>query len=775
MRLALKPMRVATLSAGFIALVGLLVATMGGLMWLELDHVSDSIRGKEEELGRMEIAQATAALEQRILSVGKALAGWEETRQQLIFDEYYTLWRDVRVRDARIVPASTDTVALYDKLGRLLKPQLNGEPMPARLPVATPALFVVREQGQDHLYSYFPIHADPAGEILLGHGAIKFDFLDELLAVQPFRYVDKASLRIQARLGEVVPLRQVAPRLRFTIQANRDVDALRLILRQAYARLILVTFVVLVLGAWLVHRVLVRPLRLITEDIDALQAAGGTLVSARALGPVPIQELENVRASFNDYQLRLTELHRNLEKSNRDFYDQARRDALTGAFNRRAFEEDWRRLAVSENSTGCSLILFDCDHFKAINDTYGHPVGDAVIAAISGCLRQALRADDKLYRIGGDEFATLLCNTEPRVAEIITERCLEHTLTHDFGNYGVLEPVTISIGLAYSPCARDLGTLQKQADLAMYTAKRPGSRKIVVYDESIGQVSALVANREVSVVFQAIQQPDLLEFRYQPIMRLPDTREEYVEALARIRCEDGPGGLISPAAIFPIVQARRLDVEFDLAVISAIRRDLERGLPALERGVAINISAPGLLSGKVIAALEALRGAYSQRKLVVEITETALITQLEAAIQHIDRLRAVGCLVALDDFGSGYSSLSYLSTMPVDLVKFDISLVHQLRDAGRKQHRVVEDIARLVLNAGYELVAEGIETQDLLTKVTEMGFSHAQGFLFDHPSSASPALVGGVGELKRGAAAEQRSKSWEGPGMHAGELRKPAA
>jgi diguanylate cyclase (GGDEF)-like protein len=733
MRLVPRPVRIATLSAGFVVLVGLLVATMGGMLWLELEHVSASIRAKEAELGRNEIAQANTALEQRMMTIGQTLANWDETRQQLIFDEYYTLWRDVRVRDARIVPPSTDTVALYDKLGRLLKPQRNGESMPLRLPVRPPAMFVMREQGHDHLYGYFPIHADPAGEILLGYAAIKCDYIHELLVIQPFRYVDKASLKIEARLGEAVPLREMFSRLRFAPLANQDVDALRQTLGQAYTRLILATFLVLALGAWLVHQVLVRPLRLITQGIDALQTAGGSLVSERALGPVPIRELDNVRASFNDYHLRLTELHRNLEQSNRDFYDQARRDALTGAFNRRAFEEDWRRLAVSEACTGCSLILFDCDHFKAINDTYGHLVGDAVIAAIAGSLRQALRADDKLYRIGGDEFATLLCNTEPRVAQLITERCLEHTLAHDFREYGVLEPVTISIGLAYSACARDLGTLQKQADLAMYTAKRPGNRKIVVYDESIGQVSALVANREVSVVFQAIQQPDMLEFRYQPIMRLPETQEEYVEALARIRCDDCLGGLISPAAIFPIVQARRLDVEFDLAVIAAIRRDLERGLPALARGVAINLSAPGLLSGKVIAALEALRATFSQRKLVVEITETALITQLEAAIQHIDRLRAAGFQIALDDFGSGYSSLRYLAAMPVDLVKFDISLVHQLLEGSHRQHMVVEDIARLVLNAGYELVAEGIETPELLTKVTDMGFSHAQGFLFDRP------------------------------------------
>lgn len=733
MRRLARPIRIATLSAGFIVLVGLVVAVMGGLMWLELDHISERIRASDQELGRQEIDQAVKSLERRVVSIGHDLATWEETRQQLVFDEYYTLWRDVRVRDAHMVPASVDTVALYDKQGRLLKPQTNGETMPARLPVAPPALIAVREREEDHLYAYFPIHADPAGEILLGYGAIKFDLFDELLAAQPLRYADKASLKLRARLGEALPLGGLASHLNFTLKANQNLDTLRHTLRQAYGRLILVTFVVLALGAWLVHKVLVRPLRLITDDINALQAAGGTLVSERSLGPIPIRELDNVRTSFNDYQSRLTELHRNLEKSNRDFYDQARHDALTGAFNRRAFEEDWRRLVAGEASVGCNLILFDCDHFKAINDTYGHPVGDSVIAAIAGCLRQALRANDKLYRIGGDEFATLLCNTEPRVAQIITERCLEHTLTHDFGQYGVMEPVTISIGLAYSACAQDLGALQKQADLAMYTAKRPGNSKIVIYDESVGQVSALVANREVSAVFQAIQQPGLLEFRYQPIMRLPNPCEEYVEALARIRADDGQGGLISPADIFPIVQARRLDVEFDLAVITAIHRDLALDLPALARGVAINISAPGLLSGKVIDALVALRSAYGQRKIVVEITETALITQMEAAIQHIDRLRAAGCLVALDDFGSGYSSLRYLAAMPVDLVKFDISLVHQLLEGGNKQHMVVEDIARMVLNAGFELVAEGIETPDLLAKVTDIGFSHAQGFLFDQP------------------------------------------
>ncbi|HRH79996.1 MAG TPA: EAL domain-containing protein [Thiobacillaceae bacterium] len=736
MRRLFEEVSISTLSAAFIVVVALLVAGMGAHMWVELQNASASIRAREAAAGRKEISQATHALAQRMRDISANLAGWDETRQQLVFDEYYTLWRDVRLKDARIVPSGVVAAALYHKGGDILIPDREGR-MPARLPAAPPILVHARESGHDYLYSYFPVHADPDRAVLLGYGAIKFDFLAEMRTVQSFRYTDISTLSVAVPGTGLVPLENLAARLKFSIKANPDVEALHKLFLHAYGRQLLATLLVLAVAAWFTHRVLVRPLRLMSEEIKALQSAGGTLPSAERLtGPVSVLELADVRRAFNDHQRRLAEMHRNLEQSNQDFYDQARRDALSGAFNRRAFEEDWLELGQVGHCRGCNLLLFDCDHFKAINDTYGHPVGDAVIVAIAACLRQALRAGDRLYRIGGDEFATMLRDTPLRMAEAIAERCLEHILVHDFQQYGVAEPVTISIGLAHADSEEGLSELQKQADLAMYTAKRPGNRKIVVYDESIGQVSALVANREVSLVFQAIRLPQLLEFRYQPIMRLPDPVAEYVEALARIRLD---GELIGPAAIFPIVQARRLDSEFDLAVIAAIRRDLDLDLPALARGVSINISAPGLLNTKVIQALEALKAAYPARKVVIEITETALITQMGPAVQHIERLRLAGCLVALDDFGSGYSSLRYLAAMPVDLVKFDISLVHQLRQEGERPRKVVEDIARMVLNAGYELVAEGIETRELLDKVTEMGFSHAQGFYFSDSHGQPPA------------------------------------
>ena len=276
----------------------------------------------------------------------------------------------------------------------------------------------------------------------------------------------------------------------------------------------------------------------------------------------------------------------------------------------------------------------------------------------------------------------------------------------------------------------------------MYTAKRPGSRKLVFYREDMGGMAALLGNKEISAVFQAIENPDLIELHYQSVMSLPMAHKEYVEALTRIRFE---GELIGPEAIFPIVQARNLDVEFDLAVIRALDRDLAQNRLPARQGISVNLSAPSIVNTKVIDALAALIQAHPGRKIVAEITETALITQIEVASSNIRRLRDAGCLVALDDFGSGYSSLRYLATMPVDLVKFDISMVQMLDNGDRRQQLMMEEISNMVVTAGYRMVAEGVETRALLDKVIGLGFSHAQGYYFDRPTAPAarptPALA----------------------------------
>ncbi len=734
----LKPQSIVRLAGLFVLLVAGFIVFLGGYLWLEMERVSGQIRAREVLSASSEVEAGLAEMRQRATRMAQALALWDETRQQLSFSEYYQLWRDDRVRDAGMISDKVAGVALYDKQGRILAPSHPDRPMLAKLPGealqgVTTAL-LQRENGGSRFSLFVPVHADPDHRILLGHVGIKFDFTGELRRAHAYQFADLSRLRLDLPEGGTVDLDQAISHLRFSIRPNPDLASFHDLFRASLTRLVVVILLLLFTAAWLLGRLLVRPLRALSDEIDNLREPGGSLPYKPAqASPLPILELENVRRSFNDYQARLSELHSDLEQNSRDFYDQARRDALTGAFNRRAFDEDWKSLGEDRRLGRVALLLFDCDHFKAINDTYGHQVGDVVIQSIAGALQHALRADDRLYRLGGDEFATMLRDADTLRAERVAERCIEQVLSQDFRAHGMSEPTTISIGIALSEGdGMTLHELQKRADLAMYTAKRPGSRKLVFYSEDMGGMAALVANKEISAVFQAIENPDLIELHYQSVMSLPMATKEYVEALARIRFE---GELIGPGAIFPIVQARNLDTEFDLAVLRALDRDLTQGRLPAGQGVSVNLSAPSIVHAKVVAALAELIRAHPGRKIVVEITETALITQIEIASDNIRRLREAGCLVALDDFGSGYSSLRYLASMPVDLVKFDISMVRLLDSGDRRQQLMMEDISSLVVTSGYRMVAEGVETRELLDKVIRLGFSHAQGYYFDQPQA----------------------------------------
>lgn len=730
----MKPQSIARLASLFILAVAGFILMMGGYLWLEIERVSKEIQAREANSARAEVLEGLAEMRRRALDMAQTLALWDETRQQLAFSEYYALWRDDRVRDAGMVSNRVEGVALYDKRGRILAPAHKDRPMLSELPGRAPLALLQQDRDGGHFSLFLPVYADPDGRILLGYVGIKFNFMAELRRARAYQFADLAHLRVTLAAGSSIDLERASEHLSFTTRSNPDLAAFHDLFRASLARLVIVILILLFLATILLVRLLVRPLRAFSLEIDALREPGGSLPQrpAQAL-PLPILELENMRRSFNDYQARLSELHTNLEQNSRDFRDQARRDALTGSYNRRAFDEDWKTLGEDRRLGRVALLLFDCDHFKAINDTYGHQIGDVVIQTIAGALHTALRANDRLYRLGGDEFATILRDADAHRAEMVAERCIEHVLGQDFRQYGLSEPTTISIGIALSEGEGiSLHELQKRADLAMYTAKRPGSRKLVFYSEDMGGMAALVGNREISAVFQAIENPDLIELHYQSVMRLPMSTKEYVEALTRIRFE---GELIGPGAIFPIVQARNLDMEFDLAVLRALERDLSQSRLPAGRGVSVNLSAPSIVNSKVVDALTTLIRAHPGHKIVVEITETALITQIDIASDNIRRLRDAGCLVALDDFGSGYSSLRYLASMPVDLVKFDISMVRLLESGDRRQQLMMEDISSLVVTAGYQMVAEGVETRELLDKVIGLGFSHAQGYYFDRPQA----------------------------------------
>ena len=723
-----------------LALLFVLVAVLGvlaGFVFHDTSRLKEQIALSDEKLARQEMDESIALLIQHANSVAQAMMQWDEARQQLENPVYYGYWRNTRALLAGVIPENLDGLELYDLQGRNLSSVTTGEAvMPANMDMKDMQPFLKHENGHDHVYFFFPYYRDAAQTHLIGYMGFKWDLLAQLIQLRRFRYLDLESVRIMAGEGERIPLQHLLSSLQFRSVANPETRALEKIILRSFYEIAVIIAAISLFGYLALISVVTKPLRRLSDHIEAMRRGKGELLGESYRGRLAVSELENVRQSLNDYQQQLDDMHVSLAHKNQELWNQAHHDPLTGTLNRRAFDDDWHAMHRTHPDTPLrvAFLLFDCDHFKAINDTYGHQVGDQVLQALAGSLQSALRAGDRLYRLGGDEFVTVLVSADTERARQVAERCIENVLRYDFTAYWVKEPVRVSVGIACLDAANEdaLQLLHRQADIAMYYAKRPGQNKIAVYspEMSVGQ-EALVSNAQTSAVYEAIADPDQLEMHYQPVLALFSSRIEYYEALVRIR---GEHGLIMPASIFQVVEFRGLESEFDLAVLERVRRDLEAGLIPAGVGVSLNVSGPGIINDRVNDKLMQYAPLMSAYKLVLEVTETALITQIAQASTNLNRLRKQGFTIALDDFGSGYSSLRYLSSMPVDLVKFDISMVRSLEETGR-QAVLVEDLVRLIKDAGYQLVAEGIESEALLQRVTALGFSHAQGFHIGRPTA----------------------------------------
>lgn len=717
-----------------------LVTALGVLavfVFHDVARLKEQIAQSDERLARQELSEMIEQLSREAEDAAESLMQWDEARQQLDNPTYYAYWRNTRALAAGVLPDTLDAVDLYDATGRKLPAASEGEAvMPGQIDPRNIRPFLGHEYGHDHLYFFYPFYQDAARTHLIGYAGFKFDLLRHIAQLRKFRYLDLESVRVNAREGERIPLQEVVPSLQFRAVPNPETRALAGLVTRSFYDIGAVIAVISLIGYLSLLSVVTKPLRRLSDHIEAMGRGHGELLGESYRGVLAVAELENVRQSLNDYQQQLDDMHVSLEGKNQELWTLAHRDPLTGIFNRRAFDDDWNAGRRAQHGTRAEVafLLFDCDHFKAINDTYGHQAGDQVLQGLAQSLHSGLRTGDRLYRLGGDEFATVLFATDVEHARQVAERCVEHVLRHDFSVYGVKEPVRISVGIAHLDDADDeaLKLLHRQADLAMYYAKRPGQGKIAVYTPDMGAgQEALVSNAETSAVYEAMADPGRLEMHYQPVLSLQTSRIEYYEALVRI-C--GEHGLIMPGSIFPVVELRGLESEFDLAVLERVRRDLETGRIPAGAGVSLNVSGPGIVDARVNDKLMEYAPLLSAYKLVLEVTETSLITQIAQASANLNRLRKVGFTIALDDFGSGYSSLRYLASMPVDLVKFDISMVRSLEESGR-QAVFVEDLARMIKDAGYRLVAEGIESEALLQRVVKLGFSHAQGFHIGRPAA----------------------------------------
>ncbi|USF87057.1 putative bifunctional diguanylate cyclase/phosphodiesterase [Candidatus Endoriftia persephone] len=707
----------------------------------QIDHLRQEFQTTSLTQADVELSRAINAAYREILDRTKAYARWQEVRQQIQNPNFYAYWHKHRALSSEVLPDYTQDAAIYNAKGKVLS-KLDTSLLPARVPEKSDTATLIFDGNKPSLLLYAPV-TNKEGSTL-GYVATLIRFLPELFRTGGFSQIDAETIHIERPAAAPIPLHELQGLIEFDLRTDPFSDTLLKIMTSAFVHFGLLMGLVTLLFYPFVIWLLSQPIQRVSRHIDLLRENPGESVPSSLSKPFQIAELEKIRQSLNAYHMRLNDVNRSLDQKNRELWKMAHHDPLTGAHNRRAFEKYWQELndIFADSRTPICLALFDINHFKAINDSYGHQAGDQVLKVIAKTIQGVLRKNERLFRLGGDEFATFLINCTPQTALSIAERCEQATAQSNFQKFGVREPVRISIGLTHTDRLENdpLQSLQWKADVAMYSAKRPSSSSIALFTPAMEKsTQGLFSSWTRLAVYEAVTSGKDLHIYYQPIVDLESGQTHYYEALVRIQHGDE---LIMPSHIFPLVEARRLEPDLDRSIIEAIFRDLESNRIPPGSGVSINLSPPSVVDEGIIDWLEDFQPYVRSHKLVLEVTETALITQLHLATKNLKRLRNIGFEIALDDFGSGYSSFKYLATMPVDIVKFDISLVQLLND--KEQQRILIYLAKMIIDAGHRLVAEGIEDKLTAKRLRRIGFKYGQGYLFGKPAPElnKPAKTG---------------------------------
>lgn len=413
-------------------------------------------------------------------------------------------------------------------------------------------------------------------------------------------------------------------------------------------------------------------------------------------------------------------------------------DVLTELPNRAfIFEYGNRLLAGARRGHGNGALLFiDLDRFKPINDLYGHEIGDRVLQEVAKRLTECTRQEDLVGRLGGDEFVIILpyISADQQSAEVIARNVIE-TISRPY-RIGPLDlSLSASVGISYFPeNATDVSTLLHTADLAMYQSKQAGRSNYQSYTPELDQL----ANRALAIEVRlrnALQHGGL-ELHYQPVIEIASGKLIGAEALLRLN--DNVGHEIGPMIFIPIAESTGLIMELgDWVANVACLQQVAWQRQGLKLNMAINVSP---LQFRQIGFEEKISILIAETGidpacLEIEITESALMDSTDNAIDILKRIKSLGVKFSLDDFGTGFSSLSSLTNLPLDKLKVDKSFVRQVEHDASCQ-AVAEAVIALGRSLKLIVHAEGIETEGALRYLKEQGCNHAQGFLF---SQALPA------------------------------------
>ena len=418
----------------------------------------------------------------------------------------------------------------------------------------------------------------------------------------------------------------------------------------------------------------------------------------------------------------------------------AMHDTLTGLPNRALFSDrlEWA-IGSIEGEMRVAVHCLDLDRFKAVNDTLGHPMGDALLCAAARRLHGCVRGSDLVARLGGDEFAVLQTGVaDPAEAAALAARLIE-VLSEPFEIRGHRIVIGASVGIAMAPGDGASGEiLLKNADLALYSSKSEGRGRFRFFEVEMD--ARIQARRALELDLSSALALDQFELYYQPLVDLKTNEVVAMEAL--LRWNHPARGQVSPAQFIPITEEIGLIEQLGSWVLRRACQEAATWPGSV--GVSVNLSPHqfknGNLAFDVAAALAAANLPAS--RLELEITESALMLNTESTLRTLMQIRDLGVRIAMDDFGTGYSSLSYLHSFPFDKIKIDKCFVQNLTEKKDSAH-IFKAIVNLGANLRMVTTAEGVETQEQLAHLREEGCTQVQGYLISapRPSGEIPELI----------------------------------
>lgn len=469
------------------------------------------------------------------------------------------------------------------------------------------------------------------------------------------------------------------------------------------------------------------------------------------------------QAQLAELEEKVTERTQHLEEAlnksracERELQHQAFHDALTGLPNRNALDES---LAFKFRKFGncrsrLAVIFIDVDRFKSVNDSYGHAIGDAVLKTIAARLTAVLRSTDKVVRLGGDEFVVLVPRYEtPEDVERIAQKLLDTIEAPiDVGNHEIPKGfhvhndqdlrVTASIGLAFYPeDGEDGSSLLSHADTAMYLAKATGGNGYRCYTQEMG--TQVLERVTLESALRCALEKNQFELHYQPKVSLKNGQLYGFEALLRWRHPEL--GMVPPDHFIPLAEETGMIVQIGEWVLLTASEQLKEWHDAGFGGLsmAVNLSVRQFQQMDIPSLVQRALAAIglSPEYLILELTESLLMSHSESIARALDELKALGAKLSLDDFGTGYSSLSYLKRYPIDEVKIDRSFIDDVTLCPHNAS-ITKAILAMARSLNMHTVAEGVETEGQLAFVKENGCDAIQGYIFSRPQAARD-----IGEL----------------------------